>query len=149
MKKKLTLEQRIARLEKVLNSKKAVKNEGNISSSEELIKGAIVEDVNGDTCVIIDTGSFGDIYDKWFDRVDPNNHDEVSDYLIEFEDDDYNTPDYIWDAYAVVVKYDNGMKCIVVDPEDSLEVIGGTNDNGDELLYSRRMRRESRKINRR
>lgn len=106
--RKLTLEQRIARLEKLLSSKKTFKNEG------VKYKGA---DVN-----IIDKGSFGDIYDAWFDHqdLDPENRDEVSDYIAMSEDDDYNTSDDIWDAKAVVVEYGNGTKCIVVDPRNSL-----------------------------
>ena len=138
---KRTLEQRIARLEKLVNkpTKKITKNE---SKQSDFLVGSIVEDLNGYESVVVDMGSFRDMYDKWYNRLMPASREEIDDYLMEFEGEDW-----VDDAFTIVTKFERGGIAMSTDPESELEVIGGVGD--DYEFECNNSRCESRKRNER
>jgi hypothetical protein len=120
---KRTLEQRIARLEKLLLASKPTKyskNEGKLSNESDFVVGSVVEDLNGYESVVIDMGSFKNMYNKWYKRLMPASKEVIDDYLMEFDGEDW-----VDDAFTVVTKFARGGIAMSTDPESELEVIGG------------------------
>ena len=129
------LEARIARLEKLVSksTKKITKNEAKISDQSDFLVGSIVEDLNGYESVVIDMGSFSDMYDKWYNRLMPASREEIDNYLMEFEGEDW-----VDDAFTVVTKFERGGIAMSTDPESELEVIGGVGDDYEFECNNRR-----------
>ena len=147
-KRELLLRKRIARLESLVRaSKLSSKNEEKISNKSDFLVGSIVEDLNGDESVVIDMGSFKDMYDKWYSRLMPANKESIDDYLDELDGEDW-----VDDGFTIVTKFSRGGGIAMsVDPEYELEVIGGVGDDYEFESCSRRkngrrmMKRESRR----
>lgn len=133
-KRELLLRKRIARLESLVRaSKLSSKNEEKISNKNDFLVGSIVEDLNGAESVVIDIGSFKDMYNKWYNRLMPASKESIDDYLDEFDGEDW-----IDDAFTAVLKYKRGGIAMSTDPEYELEVIGGVGDDYDFESCSRR-----------
>ena len=140
------LEARIARLEKLVSksAKKITKNEAKISDQNDFLVGSIVEDLNGYESVVIDMGSFSDMYDKWYNRLMPASREEIDDYLMEFEGEDW-----VDDAFTIVTKFKRGGIAMSTDPESELEVIGGVGDDYEFECNNRRCESRRRRPSRR
>ena len=121
------------------STKKITKNEAKISDQSDFLVGSIVEDLNGYESVVIDMGSFRDMYDKWYKRLMPASKEEIDDYLDEFDGEDW-----VDDAFTIVTKFERGGISMSTDPENELEVIGGVGDDY-EFDESRSRRCESRR----
>jgi hypothetical protein len=137
IKRSVLLEKRIARLESLVRaSKLSSKNEEKISNKNDFLVGSIVEDLNGDESVVIDMGSFKDMYDKWYNRLMPANKESIDDYLDEFDGEDW-----VDDGFTIVTKFSRGGGVAMsTDPEYELEVIGGVGDDYEFEACSRRKR---------
>ena len=131
--RKLTLEQRIARLEKLLSNRRSCKNE---TFGVDFRPGNLVEDVDGYTAEVVDSGTLGDLWDKYQLDLCDNNMREIWDYMDE-------DPDWRNLTECVIVRYDDttGMKggdcAICIDPENSLDLLGDRRDDDSELLFKR------------
>lgn len=134
MNKRLTLEQRISRLEKlVCMGRRTRKNE---TFGVNFRPGNLVEDVDGYTAEVVDSGTLGDLWDDYQLDLCDNNVEEIRNYM----DEDPN-----WRSLpeCVIIRYDDtsdleGSDCaICIDPENGLELLGDHRDDGSELLFKR------------
>jgi len=120
--RKLTIEQRIARLEKLLSGRKSVRNENIFYHPPKrpndfgFRNGVHVVDADGEEGTIVDAGTLREVW-KWNTQV--ANRDEVELWIDESDDD-------IWNAWTVVIKYDTGEYAgdhvMTVYPDESLEI---------------------------
>lgn len=144
--RKEILEARIARLERLVSKsvKKVTKNEAKLSNESDFVVGSVVEDLNGYESVVIDMGSFRDMYDKWYNRLMPASREEIDDYLMEFDGEDW-----VDDAFTIVTKFERGGIAMSTDPESELEVIGGVGDDYEFECDNRRCESRRRRPSRR
>lgn len=116
----LTLEERITRLEKLLN-KRSLKTEG--SNFDGLLnaknqEGRRALDVDGEEVTIVRVSPFKKLYyshNSW-DYYD--NREEMEDYAEEIK---FNRR--AWDNPAALVRYDDGTQLLCAEPGEYLELI--------------------------
>lgn len=135
MNKRLTLEQRISRLENLVRmGHRTRKNE---TFGVDFRPGDLVEDVDGYTAEVVDSGTLGDLWDDYQLELCDNNMEQIRDYMDE-------DPDWRSLTKCVIVRYDDtfdmeGGDCAIwIDPENGLELLGDRRDDGSELLFKRK-----------
>lgn len=111
------LERRITRLENMIranNSRqcRSYKNE-TYMIGDDYKEGARVMDADSEEGTIVDVGTLAGLWRNWSAKID--NRDEVRSII----DEDDNA----WQAYTVVVEYDNGYLAMVPWPDEGLDLI--------------------------
>ena len=106
------LEKRITRLENMIKNERRTRKFEGAMIGDEYKRGARVVDADGTEGTIVAAGTLAGIW-RWNTKVDNRNEIRMA----------IDEDDNIWQAWTVVVDFDNGDRAMVVYPDETLDLI--------------------------
>ena len=116
--RRLTLEQRIARLERLLIRKNESASDFNGMLNAKHQEGRRALDVDGEEVTIVRVSTFKKLYYSGNSWEQYDNREEMDDYAEEIK---FNRR--AWDNPAALIRYDDGTQLLCADPGEYLEII--------------------------
>ena len=116
--RKLTLEERISRLERLVSRKNESRSDFNGMLNAKHQEGRHALDIDGEEVTIVRVSTFRKLYASRNSWEHYDNREEMDDYAEEIK---FNRR--AWDNPAALIRYDDGTQLLCADPGEYLELI--------------------------